>query len=384
MLAELSKSPFDNKDWIFEVKYDGYRAMAICNPGKEVQLYSRNLLSFNELFAPIANELKKIQHSCLLDGEVVIEDAKGRSRFQLLQNYQKSKEGTLKYHVFDLLSLNGKDTTELSLIKRKELLKMLLGKKKLHNIFYSDHVEETGSSFYKAAVKKGLEGIIAKNAESLYYPGTRSADWLKIKITNEEEAVIAGITEPKGNRKYFGSLLLGVYKNDELEYIGHCGTGFNETALKDLYAKFKPLFRSKSPFKKAVKVNAPVQWLNPKLVCQVKFTEFTSEGIMRHPVYLGLRIDKAAKQVEKQIPEKMKTKNDTHKTVAKKTAGAKPAKTEKAKTLPAKSQKSEKKTKAAAGEFQFTNQQKIYWPDDKITKGDLISYYDQVSPLILP
>jgi len=301
MLAKLIAAPFDDKDWLFEIKYDGYRVLADCDGQGNVELYSRNLLSFNQAYPAIVEELKKIEHPCLLDGEVVVEDKKGRSHFQLLQNLgQSNGSGILKYYVFDLLSLDGNDITGLALTKRKELLKLLLKNYKLKNIFYSEHVMAKGNQLYKQAIKQRLEGIMAKNAESVYHPGKRSGDWLKVKITNEQEAVIAGITEPKGNRGYFGSLLLGVYKGKELHYIGNCGTGFNEETLKELYNKFKPLFISKSPFATGVKTADKVRWISPRLVCQVKFSEWTEGGNMRHPVFLGLRGDKKAREVKQE------------------------------------------------------------------------------------
>ena len=292
MLAKTTEQALDDKDWVFETKYDGYRALGLCGGDGQVNLYSRNLLSFNTKYPQIVAELKKIKHPCLLDGEVVIEDKNGRSQFQLLQNYLNTGTGNLKYYVFDLLQLNDEDVTGLELLKRKELLKLLLAKAKVKNIIYSDHINGTGNKFYKEAVKKGWEGIMAKRADSLYLPDRRSNDWLKIKIVKQQEVIITGFTAPQGSRAYFGSLILAAVKNKQLKYIGHCGTGFDGKTLKMLYSKFKPLFTDKSPFKQNVIPNNKVQWLKPQLVCQVKFTEWTSEESMRHPVFLGLRDDK--------------------------------------------------------------------------------------------
>jgi bifunctional non-homologous end joining protein LigD len=300
MLAKVKAEPFDDKNWIFETKYDGYRAMALCDGKGEVELYSRNLLSFNEAYAPIAKALSKMDHPCLLDGEVVVEDGYGRSHFQLLQNYQRHGKGNLKYYVFDLLSLDENDLTEISLLQRKELLRLLLKHAGLKNIFFSEHVAEKGIAFFKQAAKHKLEGIMAKKADSLYYPDTRTNEWLKVRIVNHMEAVIAGFTAPAGSREYFGSLLLGLYKGKQLEYIGHCGTGFDSALLKELYHKFKPLFTPESPFKQRIKVNNTVQWLKPELVCQVKFTEWTKDNNLRHPVFLGLRTDKKASEVTRE------------------------------------------------------------------------------------
>jgi len=363
MAAELADEPFDDKDWVFEMKYDGYRALASLDGNGNVLLYSRNLLSFNNAYPEIVNELEKINYEALLDGEIVIEDEKGRSHFQLLQNYKATGKGPLKYYVFDLLRLNGEDTMRLTLLQRKELLRELIRKFSFTNVFYSDHIAEKGKAFFSAAVKNKLEGIMAKNAESTYIPGKRTRSWLKIKIAHQQEAVIAGITEPKGARTLFGSLLLGVYENGNLEYIGHCGTGFDEATLKELYNKFKPYFVSQSPFPKKVNVNAKAQWLKPKFVCEVKFSEWTEDGSMRHPVFLGLREDKSPEEVKREIVDIAENK--------------KPAMKEKKST-------DNYELKIGKVTLKLTNQNKIYFPGEGITKGDLINYYSEISSVILP
>jgi bifunctional non-homologous end joining protein LigD len=205
MLAKTAEKAFDDENWVFETKYDGYRALALCNGNGHVQLYSRNLLSFNNKYPQVVEQLQRIKHPCLLDGEVVIEDKTGRSQFQLLQNFMNTGKGNLKYYVFDLLQLNHEDLTGIELLKRKDLLKLLLSKSKLKNILFSEHVSTSGINFYKKAIKEGWEGIIAKRGDSLYLINKRSSDWLKIKIVKQQEAIIAGITAPKGSRSYFGS-----------------------------------------------------------------------------------------------------------------------------------------------------------------------------------
>ncbi len=370
MLAEIGTAPFDDPQWLFETKYDGYRALAIIN-SQDVQLFSRNHISFNNKFAAVADELSKIHHSVILDGEVVIEDKKGNSHFQSLQNFQRTGTGELKYYVFDILNLDGTDVRELPLIERKELLKLLLQKAKLKNVFYSEHVIGKGKSFYKTAEKKKLEGIIAKDSRSPYRSGRRSGDWLKIKLSQQEEAIITGITSPRGSRNHFGSILLGMYKGDELIYIGNCGTGFSDNLLKELYTKFKKYFIARSPFSEKINLNN-VQWMKPALVCQVKFTEWTQDGHLRHPVFLGLRIDKNADEVQLSQPKKMST-------TKKQTSSRKKIINGNAKT-------EDDKTGIKAGNIivPLTNQQKIYFPKDKITKGDIVNYYNEVSDLILP
>jgi bifunctional non-homologous end joining protein LigD len=303
MLAHTVEKPFDKKDWIFETKYDGYRTIAVINPD-HVNLFSRNQLSFNKNFKAIADELQKINHAVVLDGEIVVEDEAGRSDFQLLQNYIKTGKGKLKYYVFDILNLDGNDTTSLALVQRKELVEILLSKFSLSNVFYSQHIQEKGVSFYELAIKKNLEGIMAKEANSLYRAGKRSTEWLKIRISQQEEAIIIGITESKTTQSYFGALLLAQYDHEKLRFIGKCGTGFKEETLKELYNKFEPYFMVESPIEYKIPARDKIKWLKPKFVCQVKFTEWTQDHYLRHPVFQGLRIDKEAKEVIFSLNEK--------------------------------------------------------------------------------
>lgn len=363
MLAVLTEKPFDNADWVFENKYDGYRTIAVINP-YSVELYSRNQLSFTANFEPVADELKKIEHSVVMDGEVVVEDASGRSDFQLLQNYLKTRKGNLKYYVFDILSLDGNDTTSLSLLERKELLHLIIKKQKLSNVFYSEHIKEKGIDIFKLAEKNKTEGIIAKKADSQYAIGRRSDEWLKIKISHQEEAIIIGITKPKNSRAYFGALLLGQYDGNELKFIGKCGIGFTEVSLKELYNKFKPNFTDISPVSEKISMRDKIQWLKPKIVCQVKFTEWTQDKHLRHPVYLGLRIDKKVNEVKsvKSVTEETKEKN----------------------TAPKKKTENDYDLKIGKTVLHLTNQNKTYFPNDGITKGDIVNYYNEVSELILP
>ncbi|MGZ3885596.1 MAG: DNA ligase D, partial [Bacteroidia bacterium] len=358
---------FDHEEWVFEIKYDGYRAITLIDGA--VNMVSRNNLSFNDLFAPLVKELSNIKHRVVLDGEVVVENDKGRSDFQLLQQYQQTGKGTLNYYVFDLLSLDGNDTRALPLLHRKELLALLLKNYRLKNIHFSEHIKGTGKDFFEYAVSHQLEGIIAKDGISVYQSGKRSGDWLKIKISQREEAVIAGFTAPKGGRHHFGSLILGAYKNGRFAYVGNCGTGFSDRTLKELYAKLKPDLTDVSPFSEKIKfIGGKPQWVKPKLVCQVKFTEWTSDGHMRHPVFMGLRIDKKAHEV---IAE---TKTGKGKG-AKKPASSKNAK-----------ETNTVNTDLTVGKtvLHLTNQDKVYFPGEHITKGDIINYYDAVSSYILP
>jgi bifunctional non-homologous end joining protein LigD len=363
MLAVSTEKPFDDADWVFENKYDGYRTLAIINSG-DVELYSRNQLSFTTNFKPVADELKKIEHTLILDGEVVVENTSGRSDFQLLQNYLKTQKGNLKYYVFDLLNLDGNDTTNLSLLERKELLQMLLKKEKLSNVIYSEHITAKGIDFFKLAEMNKTEGIMAKKADSTYLVGKRSDDWLKIKISQQEEAIIIGITEPKNSRAYFGALLLGQYDGKDLKFIGKCGTGFSEATLKELYGKFKPVFTDDPPVSGKVPLRDKIQWMKPEMVCQVKFTEWTQDKHLRHPVFLGLRIDKKANEV--------------------KSVKSKSVKTNKKQSVSKNERENDYDLKVGKTTLHLTNQNKIYFPEDGITKGDIVNYYDEVADLILP
>ena len=299
MLATLAKEPFDHPDWIFEVKWDGYRAIAeIRDEG--VSLYSRNLLSLNQKFFPVTEALRKLRFEAVLDGEIVVVDDRGHPDFQLLQNYQKSRSGHLLYYVFDLLHFRGHDLTGLPLLRRKEFLKQILPSSP--KIKFSDHVSKEGVLFFSVVREKGLEGIIAKHSQSVYRSGRRSRQWLKVKTQLTQEGVIAGFTEPRGGRKYFGSLVLGVFQGKELVYIGHSGGGFGAKKLKELREKLDHLVRKKCPFKMEPKTNAPVTWVKPELVCEVTFSGWTDEGIMRQPVFLRLREDKTAREVVREKP----------------------------------------------------------------------------------
>lgn len=294
MLAVLTDKPFNSKEWIFEIKWDGYRVISKKKRNK-VTLSSRNLTSFDLLFPSIREALKKIDGDFVIDGEAVAIDEDDRPNFQQLQNYRKTGIGNIVYCVFDLLWLNGYSTEDLTVIKRKELLKELLPE--TENILYCGHVAESGVKLFKEARKLKLEGIIAKKSDSHYYEDTRSSNWLKIKTEETLDAVICGYTEPRGSRKFFGELILGVFNKDKLTYIGHTGTGFNRLNQRAVYNLMQKYAARSSPFTKPPKPNAPVTWLRPKLVCEVKFSHMTDDGILRHPVFMRIRDDKEAEDV---------------------------------------------------------------------------------------
>jgi bifunctional non-homologous end joining protein LigD len=302
MLATLIKEPFDHPDWFFEMKWDGYRAIAEIQGG-DVSLYSRNRISFNRKFSPVVDALKKFRFEAVLDGEIVVVDDRGHPDFQMLQDYQKSGNGHLLYYVFDLLHLEGHDLTNLPLLKRKELLKKILPSDP--KIKFSDHVGKEGVLFFRVVKEKGLEGIMAKHTQSTYRMGMRSRQWLKVKTQIAQEGVIAGFTQPKGSRRNFGALVLGVFDSDELIFIGHTGGGFSAKVLRELREKLDPLIRKKCPFKVEPKTNTPVTWVKPELVCEVIFHGWTDEGIMRQPVFSRLREDKAALEVVREKPHRV-------------------------------------------------------------------------------
>lgn len=303
MLAVLSDKPFNSKEWIFEIKWDGYRVIAK-KKNRTAALSSRSLNSFDRLFPEIKKALQMVKGDFVIDGEAAAMDDNGRSNFQQLQNHLKTGKGNIVYCVFDLLWLNGYSTEMMPVTERKELLRDLING--FDNIIYSEHIQNNGIKLFREAKKLRFEGIIAKKADSLYYENTRSNSWLKIKTENTIDAVICGYTEPRGSRKYFGALLLGVYINNMLIYIGHTGTGFNGSNQKPLFALMQKYISAISPFEIVPKPNAPVTWLKPALVCEVKFSHMTNDGILRHPVFLRMRDYKAAEEVTLSSQKKKK------------------------------------------------------------------------------
>jgi bifunctional non-homologous end joining protein LigD len=293
MLATLTDAPFDDPGWVFEDKFDGFRMVA-CIEGGRVTLYSRNGKIVSHSYVEVAGALERVKSDVVLDGELVALDQHGVSRFQLLQNALRH-EAKLLYCVFDLMFCDGEDLRGLPLIERKKRLRSLLPRHPL--LFFSRHRKQYGTKFFAEAEKKGLEGIMAKRAQSPYLSGVRSTDWLKIKTAKRQEVVIAGFTAPRRSRPYFGALVLAVRDGKAWRYIGHVGAGFSHAALEELHRKLHPLQPAKSPFAGRVKDEAVTTWVKPKLVAEVKFTEWTSAGEMRHPVFLGLRSDKRAEDV---------------------------------------------------------------------------------------
>lgn len=308
MLATLTDKPFDDPGWRYEIKWDGYRALAFMNKRK-VDIRSRNNKSFNERFYPVYDALKRLNLRAVLDGEIVVAGKEGVSDFGDLQNWRSGADGDLRFYVFDILWLNGYSTMQLPLSDRQKLLADLLQQ---HPPIYISRVFDAGGiAFFEAAKKAKLEGIMAKKTDSLYTPGIRTKEWLKIKFAKRHEVVIGGFTKNEGSSKAFSALLVGVYKGKKLLYTGKIGTGFPNSLQKEMMGQFKKLVRKNSPFDILPEVNKPsrfrpnppgvkVTWLEPKLVCEVSYTEITSDGLMRHPSFEGMRIDKKAKDVKEE------------------------------------------------------------------------------------
>jgi bifunctional non-homologous end joining protein LigD len=348
MLATLVDGPFDREGWSFEVKWDGYRSLAAIKGGK-VRLISRNGKLQNARFPTVAAALSGFPVNVVFDGEIVAVDSQGRPDFQALQNSIRSGGGRILYYVFDILYAAGHDLRRLPLKRRRDILSKLLPRSK--TVRLSDAVEKNGRAYFRAAQKLGLEGIMAKDLSSPYRSGERTGDWLKIKTEKRQEAVICGFTEPRASRRYFGALILGAYKDGELVWIGDVGTGFSERSLRDIFGKLTPLAMKQAPFAQAPQIDMPVTWVEPRLVCEVKFREWTTDGLMRQPVFLGLRQDKDAKDVG----------------------------IERAEPRRAVLEKAQFRTRA-----ELTHLDKVFWPKEGYTKHDLVEYYWRMADWILP
>lgn len=297
MLATLVKEPFDAPGWFFEVKWDGYRAIAEI-PRGVVKLYSRNQQPFDNKYQPIVQALKKIKHACVIDGEIIALLG-GRPDFHALQQYEKTG-AALQYCVFDLLYLDGQDLRDRPLFERKALLASILPRDR--HLVLSAHVEGKGKAFFKEMKRLKFEGMVAKECLSTYRQGTRSRQWLKVKTWLEQEAVIVGYTEPRGSRKNLGALVLAARWGGKLAYIGHSGGGFTESELQSLYRKLSAIKTTRPAISETVPVNSPITWVKPAYVCEVRFSEWTPEGRMRHPIYKGMRPDKNPSEVVKELP----------------------------------------------------------------------------------
>jgi bifunctional non-homologous end joining protein LigD len=312
MKARLVERPLPG-DWIYEIKHDGFRALAIKN-GSDLQLLSRNQKELGGKFPEVARAVGKIKaKDFIIDGEIVAVENTGKSSFQLLQAYDLGEaRPPILFYAFDLLRLNGKDYLREPLTVRKAALEKLLAKPP-DCVRFSASLEGDVQNLLDQARKLGLEGLIGKRKDSLYEVGQRTGSWIKLKITLEQEFVIGGFTNPQGSRKFFGALLVGFYEKDKCLFAGKVGTGFNETSLRALYRELDKIRVPNCPF-----VNLPEKkgdrwspgltasemrkchWVEAKLVAQIRYTEWTRDNKLRHPVYLGLRHDKSAKEVVKE------------------------------------------------------------------------------------
>ena len=274
MLATLTDAPFDDPDWVFEDKFDGFRMVSEIRGGR-VALYSRNGKIISHSYVEMAQALEGVKADAVIDGELVAIGNDGASHFQLLQNALRHK-AKLLYCAFDLMFADGKDLRALPLLERKKRLKAILPRHKL--IGFSNHRKGNGTNFFAEAERRHLEGIMAKRADSPYSSGRRTADWLKVKTAKRQEVVIVGFTAPRRSRPYFGALVLAVRESSAWRYIGHVGTGFSHKTLQELHSRMIKLKAAKSPFPDKVKDQAVTTWIKPTLVAEVKFAEWTSKG----------------------------------------------------------------------------------------------------------
>lgn len=366
MLATLVEAPPASPDWLYEVKWDGIRGICFIENG-ELRIQSRRGNRCERQYP----ELSVLPHyvnasNAVLDGEIAVLDENGRPSFSLIQPRiavadpnsvaHLSRKVPVTLFLFDLLYLDGYDLRGCALTERKRLLSEVI--KPTEHIRVSDHFVAKGLEMLEAARQNGLEGIVAKKLDSKY-EGRRSKCWVKIKVVNEQEFVIAGFTH--GERSYFSSLVLGLYEGDKLVHAGQVGTGFNDKSLREIFNKLEPLITGKRPFiDKPTRMLRKVTWVKPELVCQVKFLEFTEDGLLRAPVFLGLRPDKNPKECVREVAA-----HTVDEVVENKTDPA-------------------PEHPQAPAQQKFNNLNKIFFPKDGITKGDVIQYYDDVAELILP
>jgi bifunctional non-homologous end joining protein LigD len=348
MKAAIAERPPRGDDWFYEVKWDGVRAIAfIENEG--VRLQSRTGVRCERQYPELAVVPHQIAaRSAILDGEIAVLDAKGVSQFHLIQpRIANTDPNTIThlvrstpvvYFVFDLLYLDGYDLRNVELSRRRELLESILTPSAVLRLSEA-FPASAGEALLEAARETGLEGILAKRAGSRY-ESKRSSDWLKIKIVGRQEFVIGGFTEPQGDRAYFGALVLGVYKEGKLQWAGNVGTGFDQKSLAHLHSLLQPLVTKQCPFAERPKPEKGMTWVKPELVAEVKFSNWTQDNRLRAPVFLGLRGDKPAAEAVREKPADPKLK--------------------------------------------FSNLNKVFYPDEGYTKGDVLAYYDTIADLILP
>jgi bifunctional non-homologous end joining protein LigD len=396
MKATLVREPFDDPGWLYEIKWDGYRALALIADDR-AELVSRNNLLFDQ-FHPVAEALGRWNAQAIIDGEIVVLGADGKSDFSAIQNWQRRKDGQLVYNVFDILWYEGKDLTGLPLTERKAILEAVLPTDEV--IRLSKAFSVNGIEFFQAAEKAGIEGIMAKKADSTYSSGDRSKEWLKVKVERRQEVVIGAFTRNAGTDKLFSALAIGVYDQGVLRYIGKVGTGWSEKKQKEMMAEFEPLITDVCPFDVEPDVDEPSQfrprrlgakpfWLKPELVCEVNIAEITGDGKVRQASFKGMRRDKDPKDVILEVPA------DTAETVkeAAENMEAVPSEIKPMKSMkrsielsggfldPA---KDSQMVKVDGCPLTFNHLSKLYWPEDGITKRDMFNYYDKVAEYMVP
>lgn len=381
-LARLVNTVPEGNDWLYEMKYDGYRIMAFVE-GNSVRLQSRNGNDYTKRFQSIAASVIDWanRRAMVLDGEMVVVDGAGKTDFQALQSYMRNPAAqNLTYIIFDLLALDGSDLRGDRLIDRKEKLEALM-KDVPKNLVYSRHVMDNGEESFEAACSLGMEGIVGKKADSVY-SGTRNGDWIKLKCDRRQEFVIGGYTLSDNKTSGISSILLGVYEDDELIYTGRAGSGFGKSVVKGLEAKFNALKRTASPFKLAPKTrkNEEITWLEPELVAEIKFAELTEDGLLRQASFKGLQTDKNPKDISREKAEDEPTFEEggaQHKGVETGGRFSSPSRTEK-----------EREKKAGNNlvieGIKITSPDKILYDDPEITKADVIRYYQRASGRMLP
>ncbi len=387
MLATLAEKPPTGKLWLFEVKYDGVRVLAE-RRGDHVALFGRNGTPVTNRYPEIVGALRALPYeSFVIDGEIVALDAEGRPDFHRLQQRMlltKPRDVEAARHAvpvagafFDCLALLGYDLRRLPLLDRKAALALLLPP--VGAVHYGDHILEHGDAFFDAATEQRLEGIVAKKVTSPY-AGGRAGHWVKVKCQRRQEFVIGGYTDPQRSRAYFGALHLGVYDDDTLTYVSRVGSGFDTGGLKAMYELLQPLRRDTSPFGAGTPTGRGHHWVEPTLVCEVQFAEWTPDGGLRHPVFVGLRRDKRPQDCRRERETPIAA---TVAEVAEPVADA-----------PAGSARRRSRTRGGLAttaadsqariEVKVTNPTKVFWPDESYTKADLVDYYVSVAPWLLP
>lgn len=365
-LAKLVNTVPKGENWFYELKYDGYRIIAFIE-GNSVRLVTRNNNNYTNRFAGIASSLLDwaAGRAMVLDGEMVVTDESGKTDFQALQNHMKNpKAQSLTYIIFDILALDGADLRGQKLSQRKETLQNLM-ENAPKNLHYSQHVVGNGNESFKAACKLGMEGIIGKKADSLY-SGTRNGDWIKLKCEKRQEFVIGGFTLTNKKTSGVSSLLLGVYDGNELVYAGRAGTGLSKSDMNELDKKFKTLKRTESPFTLAPnpRSNEKITWIEPELVAEIKFAEWTEDNLLRQASFKGLRTDKNPKDIKRE-----KSDNEEQPQI------------------------SAEETVESMGindngiiikGIKITNPDKVIFDNPEITKADVARYYAQISKRMLP